>query len=92
MHLSPAPLIVEVDQREDAQVLFPLLTRLTHVPALPILMIGGDPVGTETSDTRGLMAEIRNMHENGELTRRILDAGATPDAGKRKGKGKRRTA
>jgi len=90
MELSPAPLVVEVDQREDAHVLLPLLKRLTHVPALPILMIGGKPVGTETSDTRSLMAEIRKLHENGELAREILEAGATPDSGKRRGKGKRR--
>lgn len=89
MNLKPTPLIIEVDQREDAQVLLPLLTRLTHVPALPIILIGGQPVGIDALDTRGVMAEIRNLHEKGELTRRILEAGATMQSGKRRGKGRR---
>lgn len=90
MNLRPAPLVVEVDQREDADVLLPLLTRLTNVPALPLLLIGGQPVGIESSDTRSLMAEIRNLHENGDLTRRILDAGATMQSGRGKGRGRKR--
>ncbi|KAH0827998.1 hypothetical protein J3R83DRAFT_3643 [Lanmaoa asiatica] len=90
MHLKPAPLVVEVDQREDASVLLPLLTRLTHVPSLPILLIGGQPVGTGVSDTKGIMTEIRKLYENGELTRRILEVGAIVDFGRRKGKWNKR--
>lgn len=86
MHLKPAPLIVEIDQREDADVLLPLLTRLTHVPSLPLLLIGGQAVGSETSDRKGLMGEIRRLHEKGELTRRMLEAGSTVELGKKKGK------
>lgn len=92
MHLKPAPLIVEVDQREDAHVLLPLLNRLTHVSAMPILLIGGQAVGTDASDTKGVMAEIRKLHEKGELTRRLLEAGATVESGKKRIKGNRRRA
>lgn len=88
MHLKPAPLVVEVDQREDADVLMPLLARLTHVPSLPILLIGGEAVGTDAHDTKGIMDEIRKLHKNGELYRRIFDAGSTVE--NKKGRGIRR--
>lgn len=87
MHLKPTPLVVEVDQREDGHVLSPLLTRLTHVPSLPVLLIGGQPVGTDASDRKDLMAEIRRLHENGDLARRIVEAGSTLEFEKKKGKG-----
>ncbi|KIJ18583.1 hypothetical protein PAXINDRAFT_161441 [Paxillus involutus ATCC 200175] len=86
MNLNPAPLVLEVDQREDAQVLIPLLVRLTHVPSLPILLIGGQPVGTDAQDTKSLMVEIRKLEASGELTRRVLEAGAIVQTGKKKGK------
>ncbi|KAG8214062.1 hypothetical protein J3R82DRAFT_10820 [Butyriboletus roseoflavus] len=86
MNLKPAPLVVGVDQREDADVLSPLLTRLTHVPSLPILLIGGQPVGTDAHDTKDMMNEVRKLHKNGELARRILKAGSTLDSRKKKGK------
>ncbi|KIJ67772.1 hypothetical protein HYDPIDRAFT_173539 [Hydnomerulius pinastri MD-312] len=86
MHLQPSPLVFEVDQREDAPVLIPLLNRLTHVPTLPILLIGGQPVGTEAEDTKSLMAVIRGLHESGELSRMVLEAGAKLDSGKRRGR------
>ncbi|KAF8557637.1 hypothetical protein OG21DRAFT_1505132 [Imleria badia] len=88
MQLNPPPLVVDADQREDAHVLLPLLTRITRVPGLPILLVGGQAVGTEASDIKGLMAEIRNLHDNGELTRRVFEAGATIAPGRKKGKGK----
>ncbi|KAH7888885.1 hypothetical protein F5I97DRAFT_1803204 [Phlebopus sp. FC_14] len=90
LNLNPSPLVFEVDQREDAQVLLPLLTRLTHVPALPIILIGGQPIAADTQDRKAVMAEIRGLHESGELARLVLEAGAKLDAGRRRkgGKGK----
>ncbi|KAG9316753.1 hypothetical protein JVU11DRAFT_2814 [Chiua virens] len=88
MRLKPTPLVVEADQREDAQILLPLLNRLTHVPTLPVLLIGGQPVGSGASDTKDLMGEIRRLHENGELARSILEAGAVVVPERKKGKGK----
>jgi len=90
MNLNPAPLIVEVDQRQDAHVVMPLLARLTNVPTLPLLLIGGRPVGAEAVDAKELIAEIRRLHETGELTRRVVEAGATVQPGKVKGKKGRR--
>ncbi|KAG6375500.1 hypothetical protein JVT61DRAFT_3059 [Boletus reticuloceps] len=88
MHLNPAPLVVEADQRQDAHVLLPLLARLTHVPGLPVLLVGGKPVGSDLPDVKSLMAEIRRLHDDGELTRRVFEAGATVQPVKKKGKGK----
>ena len=90
MHIDPAPLVVSVDQREDAHVLLPLLARLTHVPGLPVLLVAGQAVGADAPDLKSLMADIRRLHENGELTQMVFDAGATIQPGKKKGKGKRR--
>ncbi|KIK98486.1 hypothetical protein PAXRUDRAFT_823846 [Paxillus rubicundulus Ve08.2h10] len=86
MNLNPAPLVFDVDQREDAQVLIPLLMRLTHVPSLPIVLIGGQPVGTDAQDTKSLMVEIRRLQASGELSHRVLEAGAKVQTGKKKGK------
>ncbi|KAF5344028.1 hypothetical protein D9758_012878 [Tetrapyrgos nigripes] len=76
MHLSPSPTMIDVDIRDDAEVLKPLIERLTSSSDLPILLIGGKPVGSIT--------EIREMHESGELKQRILDAGAVVTQPKRK--------
>ncbi|KAF8444788.1 hypothetical protein L210DRAFT_3530974 [Boletus edulis BED1] len=88
MHLNPAPLVVEADQRQDAHVLLPLLARLTHVPGLPVLLVGGQPIGSDVPDVKSLMAEIRRLHDDGELTQRVFEAGATVQPVKKKGKGK----
>ncbi|KAJ3906061.1 hypothetical protein F5879DRAFT_898334 [Lentinula edodes] len=68
MNLYPAPTIIDVDIRPDADVLKPMLMRLTSLSDLPILIIGGKPVGSIT--------EVREMAETGELQRRIREAGA----------------
>ncbi len=68
MNLHPAPTIMDVDIRDDADVLKPILLRLTSASDLPILLIGGKPVGSVT--------DIRDMTESGELLRKIKAAGA----------------
>jgi hypothetical protein len=75
--LAPAPTVIEVDQRPDASVLTPLLYRLTSAHELPILLIGGHPVGS--------IEEIRMLHKDGELKKLIEDAGAKIDGRKKKG-------
>jgi hypothetical protein len=55
----------------DAHILKPLLTRLTSSPDLPILLTGGVPIGS--------IADVRELHQSGELRRRILGAGAMID-------------
>lgn len=90
MHVDPAPFVVQVDQREDAHILMPLLARLTHVPSLPVLLVAGQAVGTDAPDLKSLMAEIRRLHESGELTQMVFEAGATVEPEKKKKKGKNR--
>ncbi|KAF9237577.1 hypothetical protein BU15DRAFT_88721 [Melanogaster broomeanus] len=85
LNLKPAPLVIQVDQREDADVLIPLLTRLTNVPSLPILLVGGQPVGSGMQDAKSLMTEIRRLYDGGLLVQRVLEAGAKIDIGKRRG-------
>ncbi|KAJ7212970.1 hypothetical protein GGX14DRAFT_519218 [Mycena pura] len=70
LHLQPPPLFMDIDTRDDADVLAPLLARLTAspFPESPVLLVGGSPVGA--------MADIRELHASGELQRRIAAAGA----------------
>ncbi|KAJ4490903.1 hypothetical protein J3R30DRAFT_3654002 [Lentinula aciculospora] len=67
MNLHLAPTIIDVDIRPDADVLKPILMRLTSLSDLPILLVGGKPVGSIT--------EVREMVETGELQRKIHEAG-----------------
>lgn len=80
LHLKPAPTIIDVDIREDAEVLEPLVQRLTSVDELPVLLVGGKPVGD--------MATIRSLYESGDLQQMITDAGAVIDGAKKKHKKK----
>jgi glutaredoxin-related protein len=78
MNLHPAPTIMDVDIRDDAEVLKPMLLRLTASSDLPILLVGGQPIGSITV--------IRDMIESGELQRRIYEAGAVSVEKKKKHK------
>ncbi|EIM81302.1 uncharacterized protein STEHIDRAFT_125560 [Stereum hirsutum FP-91666 SS1] len=80
MHLRPSPTIFDLDERADAQVLVPLLYRLTSSDSLPILLIGGTPVGS--------IDAIRELDASGELKKMVTEAGAVIDGAKRK-KGRR---
>ena len=64
---------------EDAEVLIPLLHRLTSTTELPLVLIGGKPVGS--------FATVRELKESGELAKMITDAGAIIDGGAKKKKG-----
>ncbi|KAF7322053.1 Glutaredoxin domain-containing protein [Mycena kentingensis (nom. inval.)] len=77
LNLRPPPFVMDVDRRDDAEVLMPLLARLTDTDELPILLIGGRSVGS--------MEDIRAAEESGELKRMISAAGAViGGGGKRK--------
>jgi glutaredoxin-related protein len=67
---------MDVDTRDDVEVLAPILTRLTGFPELPILLISGKPVGS--------MTQIREMLASGELQRLIKASGAVIGGGKRR--------
>ncbi|EJD52479.1 hypothetical protein AURDEDRAFT_55498 [Auricularia subglabra TFB-10046 SS5] len=69
--LYPEPTVFEVDQRVDADVLRPLLRRLTGAESLPAVLINGQPLRS--------LAEVRTARDDGRL-RQMLDAsGATVD-------------
>ncbi|KAG7446666.1 uncharacterized protein BT62DRAFT_932109 [Guyanagaster necrorhizus] len=78
LHLHPAPMIMDVDVREDSTVLEPLLERVLSTDDLPILLIAGHYVGP--------ISNIRSLHESGELKEMIKAAGAVIDGAKRKHK------
>jgi hypothetical protein len=65
----------------DAGVLTPLLFRLTDSTELPILLIGGIPVGS--------IDMIRQLDADGKLKELVISAGAIPDSSKKPKKGRR---
>ncbi|KIL65888.1 hypothetical protein M378DRAFT_76056 [Amanita muscaria Koide BX008] len=76
MNLRPAPTIIDVDVRDDANVLRPLLSRLAGIQELPLLIIGGKVVGN--------VEHIRALEQSGELRDLITLSGAVIDGAKRK--------
>ncbi|KAJ7879566.1 hypothetical protein B0H14DRAFT_3082883 [Mycena olivaceomarginata] len=76
MNLRPPPFVMDVDTRDDVEVLAPLLARLTGQSDLPVLLVGGRPVGS--------VARIREMVANGELERLVKASGAVVGGGKRR--------
>jgi len=77
LRLFPAATVVDVDMRDDADVLKPVLARLTGAPALPVLLVGGEYVGTVDA--------VREMAADGRLQDLITLAGAKIDGQKKKG-------
>ncbi|KII92558.1 hypothetical protein PLICRDRAFT_103624 [Plicaturopsis crispa FD-325 SS-3] len=78
LNLRPEPTIFEVDQRDDAAVLTPLIFRLTEAQDLPVLLIGGKRVAVND------IAALRAMQESGDLQKSIQSAGAILNGGKKK--------
>ncbi|KAH9485532.1 hypothetical protein JR316_0002442 [Psilocybe cubensis] len=77
LYLRPAPTIIDVDIRDDADVLIPMLARLTSYPELPVLLIGGKPVDTSVDN-------IRALEKSGELQKMITEAGSLINGSKKK--------
>lgn len=76
LRLHPAPTIVDIDMRDDVEVLKPALDRLTSMPEIPLLLIGGKVVGT--------MDEIQEMSKDGRLQKLLAEAGAVVNGQKKK--------
>lgn len=77
--ISPAPLIVDVDQRDDRDIFIPVLQRLLDTTTLPQLLLNGRSLGT--------YRDIREMREDGTL-KETLEAGGVAVT-RRKAKAKR---
>ncbi|KAF9497976.1 hypothetical protein BDN71DRAFT_1587909 [Pleurotus eryngii] len=75
LELKPAPTFIDVDTRDDASVLAPILARLSETSELPILVIGGDVLRPVPSSL-GLNTLIESLHQSGELDALMADAGA----------------
>jgi len=81
LNLSPPPTIFDIDERDDANVLTPLLHRLTSSTELPILVIGGKPVGT--------ISQIKSLQRSRNLHKMVTNAGAVIDGTLRRRKGRK---
>jgi len=76
LNLYPTPTIIDVDVRDDAAILVPVLQRLLPFPELPVLLIGGRAVGS--------IEEVRELEKSGELQKLINASGSTVDGAKRR--------
>jgi len=76
LNLYPTPTIIDVDVRDDAAVLVPVLQRLLPFPELPVLLVGGRAVGS--------IEEVRELEKSGELQKLINASGSTVDGAKRR--------
>jgi len=76
-YLDPAPVMIELHNRHDAEVLEPLLERITS-SSLPILLIHGQPVDVST------VGRVRYLSTSGALQTLVSEAGAVVDGSKRK--------
>ncbi|WVQ78343.1 hypothetical protein IAT38_000428 [Cryptococcus sp. DSM 104549] len=66
--ITPAPLVVDVDQRRDHKVFTPLLARLLDTAELPQLLLQGKPLGS--------YAEVMALREAGTLREKLEEGGA----------------
>ena len=60
----------------DESVLVPLLYRLTKQDELPILLVGGRPVGSPK--------DVKTLAASGELKQIVANAGAVVDGARKK--------
>lgn len=75
-NLKPTPTIIDVDVRDDADVLIPMLHRLTSIHEFPILIVAGRLVGT--------LEDVRQMNNNGTLRQMIAQSGARIEGARRR--------
>jgi len=76
MDLRPTPTVIDVDIRDDGEVLEPIIRRLTSSSELPVLLISGKAVGS--------VKEIILLEKSGELRKLVAASGAVVDGSKKK--------
>ncbi|KAL0956894.1 hypothetical protein HGRIS_003000 [Hohenbuehelia grisea] len=76
LDIFPPPAFIDVDSRDDARVLAPLLKRLTHTTKLPILIIGGQVVESEGSSS--LLDHLNALGKTSQLVDLLKRAGGVP--------------
>ncbi|KAF9567928.1 hypothetical protein CPC08DRAFT_626091 [Agrocybe pediades] len=77
LNLKPAPTIMDVDIREDFDILMPMILRLTSASELPVLLIGGKVLDSSVEN-------IRALEKSGELQQMVTVAGAQVNGAKKK--------
>ena len=65
--ITPAPLIIDVDQRRDQSVIVPLLARIFGTDELPQLVIKGQVIGS--------YHEMLDAHDGGKLVKTLEEIG-----------------
>ncbi|KAF4621445.1 hypothetical protein D9613_000508 [Agrocybe pediades] len=68
--LQPPPKVIEVDLRDDANMIKHFLTRLTHHSTFPNVLLHGNSIGGSDN--------LQGLHETKALRKLLEDAGATP--------------
>jgi len=76
LRLHPKPTIIDVDLRDDAEIVEPLIRRLTSVSELPVLIVGGKTLGS--------LEDIKASAESGELQKLVAASGAVVNGAKRR--------
>jgi hypothetical protein len=76
-NLDPSPVFIDLMDRLDADVLEPLLRRITS-SSFPLLLVHGEPIDVSSLD------RVKYLSQSGTLRKIISDAGAVIDGGRRK--------
>ncbi|KAI9638087.1 uncharacterized protein MKK02DRAFT_31589 [Dioszegia hungarica] len=79
--IVPAPLIIELDQRRDNEMLSPLLARLLGTKELPLLTLFGKSLGS--------YHDVLDLREKGELKAVLEEGGMSVKAAKKNKKTKK---
>lgn len=82
LNLRPTPIVIDINDRVDVDILEPVLHRLTGSSSFPILLVHGVLIDVST------VSRIEELGESGTLKSLVNEAGAIINGGKRK-KGKR---
>lgn len=77
--ITPAPLVIDVDQRRDHRTFIPLLARLLDSEQLPQLVLKGHSLGS--------YHEVLSLQDKGELTTALEQGGLVVREQKKKKKG-----
>jgi hypothetical protein len=80
-NLRPTPVVIDINERVDADVLEPVLRRLTG-SSFPILLVHGILIDVSTAD------RLEELNKSGTLKGLVSEAGAVINGGKRR-KGRR---
>jgi len=81
-NLRPTPIVIDINERVDVEVLEPVLHRLTGSSSFPILLVHGVLIDASTAD------RVEELDKSGTLKKLFGEAGAVINGGKRK-KGRR---